>query len=930
MPDPSTRSGRDLPTGTVTFLFTDIEGSTPLWEREPSPMRMALARHDAILRAAIIEQGGHVYKNIGDAFQAAFALPAQAVEAALVAQRRLSAETWPTSTPIRVRMGLHIGPAETQGSDYATTHTLNRVARIMSTGHGGQVLLSVEVADLLRDYLPADVTLRDMGRHRMKGLMQLEHLFQVVAPDLPAKFPLLASLDAFPNNLPLQLTSFVGREKEIAEVKRLLGTAHLLTLTGPGGTGKTRLSLQVAAEELSSFPDGVWFIELAPLADPSLAVQIIASALELREQFGRPLVDVITDYLRGKISLLLLDNCEHLVETCAKLAHDLLHACPRLKIMASSREALGVAGETAYRVPSLSLPDAQNLTQCESVQLFVERATAAQSRFALTESNAQAVAQICRRLDGIPLALELAAARVKVLSVEQIAARLDDRFRLLTGGSRTALPRQQTLRALIDWSYSLLSEQERMLFRRLAVFIGGWTLEAAEAVCASDGIESDEVLDLLTRLVDKSLVSMEEQAGEARYRRLETIRQYSREKFLEADDVEAVRDRHLAFYLQFAETGELAVQGRERSAWMRRLEMEHDNLRAALEWGLAREPDSALRIVGALLGFWAPSSYAVEGHTRTRQALARVEALPALTGEAAQQRLAAQAKALRGVAFLSGSQGDNAAGRLAAEKSVALYRQLDDRRELALTLVMLAMSHEFLGEGAQAEKFSQESLALARAVGNAYITGWALNMLARVTAALHGDFDTARRYVEESIRISREAGIFYLAAVSAQMLGTIAAYRNDYAEARAQFEEAIPLFRETAAPFNVILVLSDLAHLERRQGNHARALELYRETIVAFQKAGQRGAVAHQLECFAFIAEAQEQLSRAARLLGAAEALRENTRLPMTPYERPEYEQHLTAVREQMGEAAFAAAWAEGRTLTMEQAMEYALKETSA
>ena len=547
MPDPSTRSGRDLPTGTVTFLFTDIEGSTPLWEREPSHMHMALARHDAILRAAIIEQGGHVYKNIGDAFQAAFALPAQAVEAALVAQRRLLAETWPTSTSIRVRMGLHIGPAETQGSDYATTHTLNRVARIMSAGHGGQVLLSVEVADLLRDYLPAGVTLRDMGQHRMKGLTQLEHLFQVVAPDLPARFPPLASLDAFPNNLPLQLTSFVGREKEIAEVKRLLGTAHLLTLTGPGGTGKTRLSLQVAAEELSSFPDGVWFIELAPLADPSLAVQIIASALELREQFGRPLVDVITDYLRGKISLLLLDNCEHLVETCAKLAHDLLHACPRLKIMASSREALGVAGETAYRVPSLSLPDAQNLTQCESVQLFIERATAAQSRFALTESNARAVAQICQRLDGIPLALELAAARVKVLSVEQIAARLDDRFRLLTGGSRTALPRQQTLRALIDWSYSLLSEQERMLFRRLAVFIGGWTLEAAEAVCASDGIESDEVLDLLTRLVDKSLVSMEEQAGEARYRRLETIRQYSREKFLEADDVEAVRDRHLAF-----------------------------------------------------------------------------------------------------------------------------------------------------------------------------------------------------------------------------------------------------------------------------------------------------------------------------------------------------------------------------------------------
>ncbi len=921
-----------LPSGTITFLFTDIESSTPLWEREPKPMRLALERHHAILRAAIESHGGYVYKTIGDAFQAAFAIPAQALEAALATQRGLAAQAWETSNPLRVRIGLHVGPAEAAGSDYATTHTLNRVARITSAGYGGQILLSVEVAELMRSYLPADVTLRDMGQHRMKGLTQLEHLFQVVVPDLPADFPPLKSLDTFPNNLPVQLTSFVGREKEIAEVKQLLDATRLLTLTGPGGTGKTRLSLQVAADVLPSFPDGVWFIELAPLADPSLAVQIMASALELREQFGRSLADVITDYLRGKISLLLLDNCEHLVETCAKLADDLLHACPRLKIMASSREVLGVAGETAYRVPSLSLPDVQAATQCESVRLFVERATAAQSRFALTESNARAVAQTCQRLDGIPLALELAAARVKVLSVEQIAARLDDRFRLLTGGSRTALPRQQTLRALIDWSYSLLSEQERILFRRLAVFIGGWTLEAAEAVCASDGIESDEVLDLLTRLVDKSLVIMEEQAGEARYRRLETIRQYSREKFLEADAVEAVRDRHLAFYLQFAETGEIEVQGRERSAWMRRLEAEHDNLRAALEWGLAREPDSALRIVGALLGFWAPSSYAVEGHTRTRQALARVEALPALTGEAAQQRLAAQAKALRGVAFLSISQGDNVAGRLAAEKSVALYRQLDDRRELALTLVMLAMSLEFLGEGAQAEKFSQESLALARAMGDAYITGWALNMLARVTAALHGDFEAARRYVEESIRLSREAGISYLVAGSAQMLGTIAAYRNDYVEARARFEEAIPLFRETAAPFNVTLVLSDLAHLERRQGNHARALELYRETIVAFQKAGQRGAVAHQLECFAFIAGAQEQFSRAARLLGAAEALRENTHLPMAPYERPEHGQHLAAIRERLDSDAFTVAWAGGRRMTMEQAVDAAraLKETGA
>jgi class 3 adenylate cyclase len=482
-----------LPSGMVTFLFTDIEGSTPLWEREPDQMRLALARHHAILRTAIAAHEGHAYKIIGDAFQAAFVFPMQAVAAALAAQRALAAHEWETSAPLRVRMGVHVGSAMAEGNDYTTTHTLNRVARIMAAGHGGQILLSVEVADLVRRDLPTDVTLRDMGKQRMKGLMHLEELFQVVAPDLPAVFPLLKTMDTFRTNLPAQLTSFVGREKEIAEIKQLLASHRLVTLTGPGGTGKTRLALHVAAEVLETFPDGVWLVELAPLADAALVPRAVATVLGLREDAGRPILATLTDFLSARNLLLILDNCEHVVEACAQLADALLRACPKVVILASSREALGIAGEAPFRVPSLRTPDPRRLpsiktlTQYDAVRLFVERGAAVLPGFTVTDTNAPALVQVCARLDGIPLALELAAARVSVLRVEQIAARLDDRFRLLTGGSRTAVPRQQTLRALIDWSYDLLAEPERVLLQRLAVFAGGWTLEAAEAVGVGEG-----------------------------------------------------------------------------------------------------------------------------------------------------------------------------------------------------------------------------------------------------------------------------------------------------------------------------------------------------------------------------------------------------------------------------------------------------------
>ena len=484
------------PTGTVTFLFTDIEGSTKLAQQHPAEWESARQRHHAILREATEAHQGYVFQVIGDAFCVAFPTASDALQAALDAQRALQAEAW-GETPIRVRMGLHTGAADARDGDYHGYLTLAHVQRVMSTAYGGQTLVSNATASLLSGQLPDGAALRDMGEHRLKGLLNPEHLWQWSPPDLPQDFPPLQSLNAIPNNLPIQVTSFVGRERELAELQRLLTTTRLLTLTGSGGTGKTRLSLQVAAEVLDNFKDGVWFVELAPLADPALVPQTVATVLGVREEPGRPLLATLIDWLRPKQLLLILDNCEHLIDACARLADAVLHAGRETQILASSREALGIAGETAYRVPSLECPNAaqasqetvEQLTQYAAVQLFIERATQSLTTFTVTNANAPAVAQICYRLDGIPLAIELAAARVRGLSVEQIAARLDDSFQLLTGGSRTALPRQQTLRALIDWSYNLLSEPEQRLLQRLSVFAGGWTLEAAEAVGAGEGIE---------------------------------------------------------------------------------------------------------------------------------------------------------------------------------------------------------------------------------------------------------------------------------------------------------------------------------------------------------------------------------------------------------------------------------------------------------
>src|SRR5688572_11597691 len=921
-----------FPSGTVTFLFTDIERSTRLAQEHPKEMPELLARDNAILNHALERYHGFVLRIVGDSFSAAFHTASDALSAALEAQRKLQNESW-SPAPIKVRMGIHTGPAQLKddlqghGASYEGYATLALTQRVMSVGHGGQILLSLITYDLVKVRLPGRTELRDMGERRLKDILRSELIYQVAAPELLSDFPPLTRLQTVKHNLASQLSSFIGREQKIAEAQELLSSTRILTFIGPGGTGKTRLCLQVAAEQFSEFKDGVWLIELAQLADSTYVLSTIASTFNLRELQGVRLIDTVTDYLRGKQLLLVLDNCEHLLETCAQLSDHFLHACPKLKIITSSREALGINGETVYQVPSLSLPqdvedlrDAGDLMNYEATRLFTERAIKANPQFTLTKDNAPHVAQICERLDGIPLAIELAAARVKLFTPQQIAERLDDRFKLLTGGSRTALPRQQTLRALIDWSYHTLNETEQQVLRRLAVFSGGWTFEASESV-----VGEMEAMDGLSGLVNKSLVKVEEQDGESRYRYLETIRQYAMEKLLESGDTVDARNRHLAYFIDYARDAEEHFGTAQRLMWVNRLEVEHDNLRSALGWGLESNPESALQMVRSLAGFWLSRSYMTEGCNWCQAAISRAEA-SATDRHNIDETLA---QAYSALAMLSINHGDHQTGQTAARKGVALARQLDDPLQLARALHFLGMSSAFLGNETLAFDSLHESEALCRKFGYKDDLAAVLESLAYATMEIHGSqaAEQLQAYMEESLALSQGSVNPEAAVRTEGILSRLAFYRGDLSEARKHADLMLDLHKEMGDQLSVTGHQSVMAHVSRQIGNYKEALALYRETLPDWQKIGHRGAVAHQLECFAFIAKAQEQGERAVKLMSAAEALREASNSPRTPQERVEYEEEVTSLRTGMDEKTFVSLWEEGREMTMEQAIEYALQE---
>ncbi len=852
-----------LPTGTITFLFTDIEGSTRLWQDHPEQMQANLARHDAGLRAAIQENGGYVFKTVGDAFCAAFPTALQGVKAAIQAQQALAGQDWGPAA-IKVRMGLHTGDAEERDSDYFG-NTLNRVARLMSAGHGGQTLLSRATQELVRDKLPAGVTLTDLGERSLKDLTRPEHVYQLNVPGLPGAFEPLKTLDAYRHNLPTQVSSFIGREKEMAEIKQALEGHRLVTLTGPGGTGKTRLSLQVAADLLDRFPGGTWFVELASLGDPDLIPQAILGAAEMQTLPGRTALESLSDFLREKSCLLVLDNCEHLVEACARLAGLLLRTAPNLSIFASSREALGVPGELSWRVSSLSVPDLEHLpplgqlSQYEAVRLFIDRALLVQPHFAVTNQNAPAVAQICARLDGIPLAIELAAARIRMLSAEQIAVRLDDRFRLLTGGSRTALPHQQTLRALIDWSYDLLSERERTLLQRLAVFVSGWTLEAAEQVCAEAPIAAADVMDWMARLVDKSLVSVKEGREDNRYSMLETVRQYAWEKLSGTGDHEKIRARHLAYFLELAEEARPYLARTEQITWLDRLDQEASNLRAALEWALDGRPpalpEAGLRLANALRPFWYLRGYWREGH----EWLARV-----LAAHPSPIPSAAWAGALVTAAYF---EIDNSKRVIQlCDESIAVSRALGDKPCLAEAILLKAIHTQ--SDVAKPEKRAllEECLGLFRDLEDKRNIAIALYHFGMIAWSDY-DFPAERRYVEECLELSREVGDRRFTAIALMTLGSLFEIQGDLPTARLMFEESLASGRELGDRHGLVMYLRSLGATALEQGDYLQAGQHLSESLDIARELGSKTEMANTLVYLGLFARRQGDYDQALKLL---------------------------------------------------------------
>ncbi len=988
----------NYPTGTVTFLFTDIEGSTKLAQEYPDQWDTLRDHHDAIMQSAIEAHNGYAFQIIGDSFCAVFHTAGDALRTAVRSQIDLSQENAGNAL-VKVRMGIHTGKAELLESGlYQGYMTLSRVQRLMSAGHGGQVLLSLATEELIRDELLDGVTLLDMGERRLKDLIRPEHIHQLIIPNLPADFPPLKTLDIYQHNLPSQMTSFIGREKEMAEIKFALEKHRLVTLTGSGGTGKTRLSLQVAAELVDQYPDGVWFIELAPLTDPALIPQTMLSVLGVSEQQGKSALQSLTEHVHDKKMLFILDNCEHLIAACAKVADVLLSDSLALKILASSREALGVKGEMAWHVPSLSMPDMkqlptiEQLSQYEAVRLFIERASLAQQHFTVTKDNAPAIAQICFRLDGIPLAIELAAARVKVIKAEQIAERLNDRFRLLTGGSRNALPRQQTLRAMIDWSYDLLSESEKLLLRRLAVFTGGWTLELAEQVCSDEKIAAVEVLDMLGRLLDKSLVSMTEGDAETRYRMLETVRQYAREKLFESGEGEKARDQHLKAFIELAEKAEPEIRSFNQLIWLDRLDEEIDNLRAALEWSQERDKELFLQLASAIWRFWD-----IRGHP------ADCEWLPKALIVTEGLQTVLRARALGRAAYVALNHGDPQRGRSWAKEAETLSRTINDKPGLALGLGMQggferdyaqrralldqalqiawetgdhwsiggilmsrAGSHFDQNDLVSAQSAYEQALKEVRISGDKRRTTFGLNELGFI-ALTQGNVMQAEKCFQEALAAAQEikdnpnifgnhwsitvikiyledyvlakeliAEDFKLAQIDKAYMsqtflssGWIDLAQGNISGAIEKIEKGLSLAKQTSNPFMITNLITELGEVLRRNGNFDQAKIIYEEAIIFCRKENLAYGYCLCLEGLGMLAIDQGQAGRGTSLLGARESLRASEFvMDYLPFMVRERESHITTAREQLGEDSFNQAWAVGKAMSTEEAINYALEET--
>lgn len=957
----------------VTFLFTNINNNIQLWEQHPEAMNAALKHYHAILRHAVESHDGKIFKTEGDAVYAVFINAPQTVLAALDAQRVFHAETEQVAIggpTIRVCMALHTGSTKYHNGDYSG-QAFNHTIRLLSSGHGEQTLLSAPTRELVFTHLPPDVTLRDLGERNILGLAHPERAYQLVIPGLPADFPPLKTSETFRTNLPIPQTRFIGREQQIDAIKQSIVAHSLTTLVGIGGVGKTRLSLQVGADLLDIAPDGIWFADLASLTDPALVPQTVANTLGLQEDASRPTLDTLTTFLNPKTTLLILDNCEHVINAVTELVASLLQTCPNLKVLVNSHQALGISHESVYHVPLLSTPDPNTnyapeaLMGFESVRLFFDRAQAVAPDFTIQNDNARSIAQICARLDGIPLAIEFAAARVNTLGMSQLAENVNDLFDLLTREGSDNLPHQQTLNTIINWSYDLLPDSQRALLRQMSVFAGGCTLDAVEAVCQpgltgsldNPNTASHNMLGLLTELANKSLVVIYDGASNPRYRLLESVRHYAREKLAETRDGPAVRERHLKYFINLARHAEPELVKPQMVEWLRRLEMELDNIRAALRWSLTNQtPELGLQLANSLLWFWAEAGYVRDGYDWLTELLNHPQAQ-------SHPRARARALGIMGYFLALGDFGKDS--RPILDESLALYRELKDKSGVAHALlykgIFIFREHDakegaslilesleiyrelehklgmfaalsYLGSIIYENNYSRARGYLVEAMELAYELDY-LSGIARSLANLghlalrHGDYPAAHRWLEEALTTQARLGKGRYAIYTLSHLGELANREGDYAKAQAYYKECLALIDQTGGLSTMAgWILVKFGHAAIGQGNVVNARNFLDQSIQNFKRANEKIGIVFAVEGLARLALMQAQPAETVCLVAWADSIRKSIDNPRPQIEQADVDNDIAKCRAMLTPNAFDEAHARGCAMTMEQGMAYALQ----
>jgi predicted ATPase/class 3 adenylate cyclase len=950
-----------IPAGMVIFLFSDIEGSTKLAQQFPKTIQSSFKMHNKIIQEAIEAHRGFVFEVIGDAFCAAFENSFDALNAALDAQTKLNSAEW-TEGFIKVRMGIHLGEAEWNGEKYLGYITLARTQRIMSAAHGGQILISQNVFNIVRDKFP----FRDLGERRLKDLRQTERLYQFTPSTLPSEFPPLRTLDARPNNLPVQLTTFIGREKEMSDIKELLIKTHLLTLIGSGGTGKTRIALQSAAEMIDDFENGVWFVDLAPLLQPELLPQTLAEVLDVSEDPKRDLSETISEFIKDKEMLIILDNCEHLIEAVCKLSEKLLQSSLKLKIIATSREALRITGEQTLSILSLSLPDPEKdntlekLTKFESVRLFLDRAVAVNQNFKVTDANAKVLAGICHHLDGIPLAIELASARVKVLTLEKINERLNDRFKLLTGGERTALPRQQTLKSLIDWSYDLLSEPEKILWRRLAAFSGGWTMDAAEEVCSGALINKDDILDLLNNLIEKSIIIFDERKD--RYRMLETIKQYGQEKLKEVSEQDLMKNKHLLYYTELAEFIKPKLIGPELKKELNKLEEDYSNYQSALTWSIEENKrQEGPRLAVVLCKYWHIRGFIFEGRRWLDSVLQQRDDIPKPI----------LASILNYLGVFDYAQGEYDKAQTELEDALELRKESGDNKSIVDGLNVLGLLAYDKGEFDKAQKLHEECLKLQREIGDKLGIAISINNLGlifqdrknvenekyaqslyneglqlfrefgdtrRTATFLHflgnvffdkKEFDTAKKYYEESLDLFRELGNTRPIAYSLGSLSNLAKNEGDYLKAKSLFEESLSLTEQIGDKMGMSINLTNLGEIFFYLGDYEKSYSLLKKGLTILLELGNHIFISINVLEFVQLILRNNDFATSVVLLGAIEKALSSKGVVFETETLNKYEKTIALLRDKLTEEEFNKYMKEGEALSLEKAAETAIRKAN-